>query len=86
MVGAVQELLKHLIVSYKPDDCDEGTLIVDSMLIMTCCGRNRHGKVAREIADEGYPLRLSVTYNYNFSTLNRYNLCFTPSGSALQHS
>ena len=23
MVGAVQELLKHLIVSNKPDDCDE---------------------------------------------------------------
>lgn len=54
MVGAVQELLKHLIVSYKPDDCDEGTLIVDSMPIMTCCGWNRHGKVAREIADKGY--------------------------------
>ena len=49
MVGAVQELLKHLIVSYKPDDCDDGTLIVDSMPIMTYCGRNRHGKVAHEI-------------------------------------
>ena len=24
------------------------------MPIMTCCGRNRHGKVAREIADKGY--------------------------------
>lgn len=54
MVGAVQELLKHLIVSNKPDDCDEDTLIVDSMPIMTCCGRNRQGKVAREIADKGY--------------------------------
>lgn len=54
MVGAVQELLKHLIVSNKPDDCDEDTLVVDSMPIMTCCGRNRQGKVAREIADKGY--------------------------------
>ena len=54
MVGAVEELLKHLIVSYKPKDCDEGTLIVDSMPIMTCCGGNRQGKVAREIADKGY--------------------------------
>jgi len=54
MVGAVGELLKHLIVSYKPEDCDEDTLIVDSMPIMTCCGRNRQGKVAREIADKGY--------------------------------
>lgn len=54
MAGAVGELLKHLVVSYKPEDCDEETLIVDSMPIMTCCGRNRKGKVAREIADKGY--------------------------------
>lgn len=54
MAGAIEELLKHLIVSYKPEDCDEDTLIVDSMPIMTCCGRNRKGKVAREIADKGY--------------------------------
>ena len=38
----------------KPRFTDEGTLIVDSMPIMACCGRNRHGKVAREIADKGY--------------------------------
>lgn len=36
------------------DDCNEDTLIVDSMPIMICCGRNRKGKVAREIADKGY--------------------------------
>ena len=54
MPGAIGELLKHLIVSHKPEDCDEDTLIVDSMPIMTCCGRNRKGKVAREIADKGY--------------------------------
>lgn len=61
MAGAIEELLKHLIVSYKPEDCDEDTLIVDSMPIMTCCGRNRKGKVAREIADKGY-----------YSTKNQY--------------
>lgn len=54
MSSAIGELLKHLIASYKPEDCDEDTLIVDSMPIMTCCGRNRKGKVAREIADKGY--------------------------------
>lgn len=54
MTGVIEELLKHLIASYKPEDCDEDTLIVDSMPIMTCCGRNRKGKVAREIADKGY--------------------------------
>lgn len=54
MVGAVGELLKHLMVSHKPEDCDEDTLVVDSMPVMTCCGRNRKGKVAREVADKGY--------------------------------
>lgn len=54
MVGAVQELLRHLIVSNKPVDCEEDQLIVDSMPIMACCGRNRQGKVARDIADKGY--------------------------------
>ena len=54
MAGAVQELIKHLIVSHKPDDCEEDTLIVDSMPIMTCSGRNRKGKVAKDIADKGY--------------------------------
>lgn len=33
MVCAVGELFKHLVVSYKPEDCDEDTLIVDSMPI-----------------------------------------------------
>lgn len=54
MVGAMTELLKQLTSSYKPDGCDEDTLIVDSMPIMTCAGRNRTGKVAPEIADKGY--------------------------------
>lgn len=54
MAGAIGELLLHLTVSNKPDDCDEDTPIVDSMPIMTFCGRNRKGKVAREIADKGY--------------------------------
>ncbi|MGM9735181.1 MAG: transposase [Candidatus Cryptobacteroides sp.] len=54
MVGAITELLKQLTSSYKPDGCDEDTLIVDSMPIMTCMGRNRIGKVAPEIADKGY--------------------------------
>lgn len=54
MVGAITELLKQLTSSYKPDGCDEDTLIVDSMPIMTCTGRNRTGKVAPEIADKGY--------------------------------
>lgn len=54
MAGAVTELSKQLLGSHKPEDCDEDTLLVDSLPIMTCTGRNRTGKVATEIADKGY--------------------------------
>lgn len=54
MVGVVAELSKQLLGSHKPEDCDEYTLVVDSLPIMTCTGRNRTGKVAPEIADKGY--------------------------------
>lgn len=63
MVGAVQELLKHLVKSYKPADCDENLVIVDSMPIMTCCGRNRQGKVARDIADKGFCSTKNMYYH-----------------------
>lgn len=68
MVGAVQELLKHLVKSYKPADCDENLVIVDSMPIMTCCGRNRQGRVARDIADKGFALqRICITMDSSFT-------------------
>lgn len=35
MNGAVMELLKQLISAYKPTDCDDDTLIVDSLPRMT---------------------------------------------------
>ena len=54
MVGAVQYLMGKLLQEFVPEDCDEDTIFVDSMPIMTCCGRNRHGKVAREVVDKGY--------------------------------
>jgi hypothetical protein len=37
-----------------PDDCDKGVSLVDSLPIVTCKGRNRKGKVARELADKGF--------------------------------
>ena len=54
MAGAVTELSSQLLSMFKPSDCQEDTVIVDSMPIITCCGRNRTGKVARDIADKGY--------------------------------
>ena len=54
MAGAVTELSSQLLSMFKPSDCQEDTVIVDSLPIITCCGRNRTGKVAREIADKIY--------------------------------
>lgn len=69
MAGAIGELLKHLVVSHKPDDCDEDTLFVDSMPITTCCGRSRKGRVAREIADNGF---------WNEERISKNNELLTP--------
>lgn len=43
MAGAVTELSSQLSSMFKPSDCQEDTVIVDSMPIITCCGRNRKG-------------------------------------------
>lgn len=51
---AFRVLSQRLISSFIPDDCDRGTSLVDSLPVMTCTGRNRHGKVARDIASKGY--------------------------------
>lgn len=63
MTGAVTELLKQLTCVYKPADCDEDTIVVDSMPIMTCTGRNREGKVATEITDKGYCATKNMYYH-----------------------
>lgn len=52
MAGAVRELSSQLLRMFRPSDCQDDTVIVDSMPIITCCGRNRTGKVARDIADK----------------------------------
>jgi hypothetical protein len=37
-----------------PKDCDLGTSLTDSMPIVTCKGKNRKAKVAKELVDKGY--------------------------------
>ena len=54
MSGAIGKLLEHTLLSFRPSDCDDDTMIVDSMPIISACGRNRTGKVARGIATKGY--------------------------------
>ena len=63
MAGAVTELSSQLLSMFKPSDCQEDTVIVDSMPIITCCGRNRTGKVARDIADKGYCSTKNLYYH-----------------------
>lgn len=55
---ALGNAFRHLSVNiterFIPDDCDKGVSLVDSLPIVTCKGRNRKGKVARELADKGF--------------------------------
>ena len=47
-------LSQSLLESFSPDDCDSLISLVDSMPIITCEGRNRKGRVARDITSKGY--------------------------------
>ena len=51
---AFRVLSTRLISSFMPADCNKGISLVDSLPIITCAGRNRQGKVAREITAKGY--------------------------------
>jgi len=51
---AFKVLSRNLLESFRPDDCDSLISLVDSMPIITCEGRNRTGRVARDIASKGY--------------------------------
>ena len=52
--GALREFVRIMADSFKPEDCDAMTSLVDSMPIVTCKGKNREGKVAKEITSKGY--------------------------------
>ncbi len=50
----INEFVKHLITSFKPEDCDNITSLIDSIPIVACIGKNRIGNVATEITAKGY--------------------------------
>lgn len=56
-------LSQRLINSFIPEDCDLNVSLVDSMPVITCAGRNREGKVAKEITAKGY----CSTKNHNIT-------------------
>lgn len=74
---AINELVKHLITFFKPEDCDSMTSIIDSMPIITCAGKNKTGKVATEIATKGY----CSTKNMYYFGLKLHTLAFRRKGT-----
>lgn len=54
MSAVLNILLAKVLDKFKPVDCQDDIVLVDSMPIITSCQRNRVGKVAAEITDKGY--------------------------------
>ncbi len=53
MAVVLQRLGAELLEQNRPPGCDQASMLVDSLPIITCSGR-RHGKVARELTSKGY--------------------------------
>ena len=57
-LNQMSETFKFLAIwmfaNHLPKDCDFETSLTDSMPIVTCKGKNRKSKVAREVVDKGY--------------------------------
>ena len=70
-------LSQRLIDSFIPDDCDFDISLVDSMPIITCGGRNREAKVARELVNKGY----CSTKNQYYYGLKLHALAFKRKGT-----
>lgn len=70
-------LSQRLISSYIPEDCDFDVSLVDSMPIITCAGRNREAKVAREIVNKGF----CSTKNQFYYGLKLHALAFRRKGT-----
>lgn len=73
---AFKVLSLRLIDSFIPDDCDFDISLVDSMPIITCGGRNREAKVARELVTKGF----CSTKNQYYFGLKLHALAFRRKG------
>jgi hypothetical protein len=72
LCDASKILSQRLISSSIPEDCDFDISLVDSFPVITCSGRNRVGKVAREITNKGY----CSTKNQYYYDLKLHALAF----------
>lgn len=66
-----------LVSSFIPDDCDLETSLTDSLPIVTCKGKNRKAKVARDVVDKGY----CSTKNMYYYGLKLHLLAFRRPGT-----
>ena len=64
-LNRMSEVLKllsdKLMTTQRPDGCDSGINLLDSMPIITCSGK-RHGKVAKEITDKTFCSTKGIWY------------------------
>ena len=74
---AFKILNQRLISSFTPEDCDFDISLVDSMPVITCAGRNREGKVAKEITAKGF----CSTKNQYYYGLKLHALAFRRKGT-----
>jgi hypothetical protein len=61
MSHVMNRLVEQLLEKFHPDDCSDTQSLLDSMPIITCCGK-RSGKVAKEITDKGYCSTKGIYY------------------------
>lgn len=80
-LNRLSETLKVLTIklfeNFIPKDCDLKTNLTDSMPIMTCKGKNRKAKVAKEFVDKGW----CSTKNMYYYGLKLHLLGFQRSGT-----
>lgn len=74
---AFKILNQRLISSFTPEDCDFDISLVDSMPVITCAGRNREAKVAKEITAKGF----CSTKNQYYYGLKLHALAFRRKGT-----
>lgn len=77
MPEAISGLVRQLIHSFKPQDCDSMKSLIDSMPIITCAGKNKVGKVATEITSKGY----CSTKNMYYFRLKLHAVAFRREGT-----
>jgi hypothetical protein len=77
MSEAFKTLSMMLFTCFVPKDCDRQISLTDSLPIVTCKGKNKKGKVAREVVDKGY----CSTKNMYYYGLKLHLLAFRRPGT-----